>query len=119
MPSALSKKVDEINAELATLISSAQSVLTAEAVFTVEEVRALSRPISEMAPILAAAKQPPQDPQIEAQLKRYKAQLRELQPILDRLCTMLVAKRSHLYSGQSQLKAVSNWAAALSTTNEL
>ncbi len=119
MPSALSRRLDEINAELATLISATRSALSAETVFTVDHVRALSRPISEMAPILAAAKQRPQDPQIETQLTIYKTQLRELRPILDRLCTMLVAKRSQISAGQAQLQAAAHWATVLSNTNEL
>ncbi len=118
MPSALTKRIDEINAELAILISATKSALSAQSVFTVDQLRALSRPISEMAPILATPKQP-QNPQIEAQLKTYKALLRELQPILASLCTMLVAKRSQLHSSQTQLQAVSDWATALSTTQPL
>jgi hypothetical protein len=68
-----------------------------------------------MAPILAAAKLT-QDPQVTAQIQTYKAHLRNLQLTLERLRQMLLAQRSQLATNQAQLKAVSNWAAALSTT---
>ena len=116
---ALNKKIREINGQLATLVPATQSALAGESTFTVDELRALSRPISEMAPILAAAKLTPQDAQVTAQLQTYKAHLRNLQPTLERLRQMLLAQRSQLSSNQAQLKAVSNWAAALSTTQQL
>jgi len=116
---ALITRICEINAQLAALLPAAQSALAGESTFTVDELRALSRPISEMAPILAAANLAPQDPQVTAQVQIYKTHLRNLQPTLERLRQMLLAQRSQLASNQAQLKAVSNWAAALSTTQQL
>src|SRR5712671_6866326 len=112
---ALDKKIREINTQLAALLPATQSALAGESLFTVDELRALSRPISEMAPILAAAKLT-QDPQVTAQIQTYKAHLRNLQPTLERLRQMLLAQRSQLATNQAQLKAASNWAAALSNT---
>jgi hypothetical protein len=116
---ALITRICEINAQLAALLPATQSALAEESAFSVDELRALSRPISEMAPILAAAKQPPQDPQVTAQIQIYKAHLRNLQPTLERLRQMLLAQRSQLATNQAQLKAASNWAAALSSTQQL
>jgi hypothetical protein len=117
--SVLDKTIGQINAQLSTLIPAAKSALSGDAPFTVAEVRALSRRLAEMAPILTATEPAPQDPQITAELAKYKAHLRELQPILEQLRLNLVAKRSQLSSGQAQLQAVSNWATALSKTNDL
>ena len=117
--SVLDKKIAEINKQLSTLIPAAKSALCGDSPFTVAEVRALSRRLAEMAPILTAAKPNPQDPQIIAELATYKAHLRELQPILEHLRLKLVAKRSALSSGQVQLQAVSNWASALCRTQPL
>ena len=113
---ALITRICEINAQLAALLPATQSALIGESLFTVNELRALSAPISEMAPILAAANLAPQDPQVTAQLQTYKAHLRNLQPTLERLRQMLLALRSQLASNQAHLKAASDWAAALSTT---
>ena len=113
---ALDKKIREINTQLAALLRVAQSALAGDSTFTVDELRALSHPISQMAPILAAAKLTTPDSQVTAQLQTYKAHLRNLQPTLERLRQMLLAQRSQLSNNQAQLKAVSNWATALSTT---
>ena len=118
MPSTLSKRIGEINAELTALLSAAQSAVSEQTVFTADQVLALSRPVSEMAPILAAAKLHPQIPEIEAQLATYKQLLRQLQPTLDQLRDMLLLKRAQLYSGQTQVQAVSRWATALNATHE-
>jgi hypothetical protein len=113
---ALTTRIRDINAHLAALLPGAQSALAGDSIFTVDELRSLALPISEMAPILAAANLAPQDPQVTAQLQTYKAHLRNLQPTLERLRQMLLALRSQLASNQAHLKAASDWAAALSTT---
>src|SRR5712672_4181897 len=115
---ALTTRIRDINSHLAALLPATQSALAGDSTFTVDELRALSRPISEMAPILAAAKLT-QDPQVTAQIQTYKAHLRNLQPTLERLRQMLLAQRSQLASNQAQLKAASNWATALSSTQQL
>jgi len=112
---ALITRICEINAQLAALLPATQSALAGESTFSVDELRALSSPISEMAPILTAAKLT-QDPQVTAQIQTYKAHLRNLQPTLERLRQMLLAQRSQLASNQAHLKAASDWAVALSTT---
>jgi len=117
MPSAaLTTRICEINTQLAALLPATQSALAGDSIFTVDELRALSLPISEMAPILAAANLAPQDPQVTAQLQIYKTHLRNLQPTLERLRQILLAQRSQLATNQAQLQAVSNWATALSNT---
>ena len=115
---ALAARIGDINAHLAALLPATQSALAGGSIFTVDELRALSLPISEMAPILAATKLAPQDLQVTALLQIYKTHLRNLQPTLERLRQMLLAQRSQLASNQAHLKAASNWAAALSTTQQ-
>lgn len=118
MPSSVSARIDVINAELAALLPRTHAAISGGISFNVEQVRALSRPISEMALILAATKSTPRDPQFDAQLRTYKSLLRELQPLLDQLHRMLLSRRDQIASGQSQLQAVSHWANALSNTSD-
>jgi hypothetical protein len=113
---ALTTRIRDVNTHLAELLPATQSALAGDSIFTVDELRALSLPISEMAPVLAATKLAPQDPQLTAQVQIYKMHLRNLQPILERLRQMLLGQRSQLSSNQAQLQAVSNWATALSNT---
>ena len=114
---ALTTRIRDINAQLAALLPATQSALAGDSILTVDELRALSLPISEMAPILAATKLAPQDPQVATQLQTYKAHLRNLQPTLERLHQILLTQRSQLSNNQAHLKAVSNWATALSITH--
>jgi hypothetical protein len=72
-----------------------------------------------MTAILAAAKLAPRDAHLSTQLETYKAQLRELHPLLEQLRQNLLAKRSQLSSGQAHFQAVSRWASALGNTNDM
>lgn len=110
-------KIETINRELIALVADTKRALAGERDFGVEQVRALSQPIGEMAPIMARATDlRALHPEIAAPLDLYKSLLRELQIALDRIRVMLLARRSQMDACRVQLDAVSNWANALSHT---
>jgi hypothetical protein len=115
--SPLLEKIEEINAQIGALLAHAQRALTGSAEFGVEQVRALTKPIAEMAPIMEHASElRTLQPEIVGELDLYKSQLRELQTTLERVHMMLLARQSQIQAGQVQLDAVSQWATALGRT---
>jgi hypothetical protein len=117
MDGELREKIAAINAQLAVLAEDARRALRGEAQFGVEQVRALSIPVSEMAPILVRSKElRSADLQIGLELDRYKSQLGELHITLQQITMMLLARRSQMESGRVQLSAVTHWANAMSQT---
>ena len=117
MSSPLHQKIETANARIQVLLTHTRGALAGEREFGVEQVRALSVPIQEMAPVMQqAAELRAREPEIAGALDQYKAQLRELQTALDQVRMMLLAKRGQMDSGRVQLDAVSQWAAVLRQT---
>ncbi len=117
MASELYGKIERINAQLAVMLASAKRALTGEKDFGVEQVRALSVPIAEMAPVMErSAELRRQEPELGGQLDLYKIQVRELQTALEQVGMMLHARRSQMDAGRKQLDAVTHWANALGQT---
>jgi hypothetical protein len=117
MAAELRQKIAGVNTQLATLLEYARRALRGETQFSVEQVRALSAPISEMAPIMARAKEfRTLHPELENELNEYKSHLGELHITLQQVTMMLLARRSQMESGRVQLDAVSKWANMLGNT---
>ncbi len=117
MASKLYGKFEQINGQLASMLAGAKGALNGESEFGVEQVRALSAPITEMAPVMERASElRKQHPELAEQLDLYKSQLLELQKTLEQLSMMLHARRSQMDAGRKQLNAVSQWASALGQT---
>jgi hypothetical protein len=117
MSSPLREKIECVNAQIASLLEDTRRALTGECDFGVEQVRAISKPIAEMAPVMAQAKElRTLQPELEGQLDLYKSQIGELQTTLDQVGVMLLARRAHMEASRSQLEAVTHWAAALRQT---
>jgi hypothetical protein len=117
MPSDLRSKIEAVNARLATLLAETKGALSGEREFGVAQVRALSEPIQEMAPVMRrAAELRAAEPEICGALDLYKAQLGELQTALERVRVMLLTRRGQMEAGRTQLDAVSKWAVALRQT---
>lgn len=117
MATELSDKLARINTLLAELLPAARRALIGEGEFGVEQIRALSAPIAEMAPVMArAAELRIQHPEIAAQLDRYKSQLRDLQLTIEKVHVVLLARRATMQSGRVHLQSVSQWADALKLT---
>jgi hypothetical protein len=110
-------KIEAVNAQIAPLLANARLALSGERLFGVAEVRALSAPVTEMAPIMArAAELRGQHPELIYPLEQYKSQLRELRAALEQIRVMLLARRGQMDAGRVQLDAVTHWAKALSRT---
>jgi len=117
MPVPLKEKISAVNARLARLLDDSRRSLKGERDFNVETVRALSQPISEMAPVVAQAKELRLlQPEIDGQLDLYFGQITELRDVLENVRMTLLARRASLEAGRGQLEAVTLWAAALSRT---
>jgi hypothetical protein len=115
--SELPEKIETINARIARLLANTRLALSGERVFSATEVRALSEPLAEMAPILERAVElRALHPEVAPQLDFYKAQLRELQTVLEQIRVMLLAQRAQMDGGRLQLAAVTHWAKALGRT---
>ena len=117
MTSGLFEKIEKINAQIGQQLANIQRALRGEGEFEVEQVQALSKLVGEMAPIMErAADLRTLGPEIASQLDLYKAQLRELQPALERANMMLLARKAQMEAGRGQLQAVAKWAAMLGQT---
>jgi hypothetical protein len=117
MPSPLKQKIEVANARIGTLLAETRLALTGEREFGVEQLRALSEPVQEMAPVVAqAAELRAREPEISSELDSYKSHLGELQMTLEQVRMMLLARRTQIATGQDQIEAVSQWAAALRQT---
>lgn len=113
MPGVLREKIAAVNARIGALLLDSQRALRGERNFGSEEVRAISGPVSEMAPVMArAAELTAQDPEIAEELALYKRQLAELHGALENVRMMLMARRGQIEEAGSHLEAVSRWAAA-------
>ena len=115
--STLCDKIESVNARMESLLMETRRALAGEREFGVEQVRALSALIEGMAPVMVRAGDfRRSEPEIDNELDRYKAQLGELQSALERVRTMLVAKRGQVEAGRTQLDALKNWTNALQHT---
>jgi len=117
MASPLRQKINAAISRIQVLLADTQLALTGDREFGVEQVRALSASIQEMAPVMTrAAELRTLEPELATQLDRYKSQLRELQTTLNQINLMLLTKRGQMQSHRGQLEAVSQWAGALQQT---
>ena len=117
MGTSVGRKIDIICARVQALHAESRLALSGEREFGVEQVRALSGSILEMAPLVArAAELRLVEPEITAQLDRYKSELRQLQTTLDQIRLMLLTKCAQMQKRGGQLEAVSKWAGALRQT---
>jgi len=113
MPGGLREKIAAVNARIAFLLAECRGALRGERNFGPEEVRALSAPVAEMAPIMAQQRELKlQEPEIEAELALYTQQLSELHTALQHVQMMLLANRQRVGTTRQHLDAVSRWAAA-------
>jgi hypothetical protein len=117
MPSREYDQIQKVNVQMASQLADAQRALAGQGEFHVEHVRALSKIVVEMAPIMARAEVLRNlEPEIAEPLNIYRSQLKELRFALQRLQMMLVAKRAEMDARRDQMDAVSRWATTLSQT---
>ena len=110
-------QVQRINAQMTAQLEDARRALSGQGEFHVEHVRALSKIIVEMAPIMDRADVLRNlEPEIAEPLNVYKSQLKELRFALQRLQMMLIAKRAEMDATRGRLESLSRWASTLSQT---
>ena len=113
----LEDRIADANTRLRSLLDETTRALSGQGDFGVDQVRAFSQVISEMAPILErAAELRALHPELTAPLDLYRSQLGELHIALQHVHMMLLARRSELGAHHAQVDAVSQWANALSST---
>lgn len=113
MGGAIKEKIRATNTRLAFLLEETRRALRGERNFGPEQVRAISQPVTEMAPLLAGAKElTAEEPELEPEIARYKEQLRELHTALEQVRMMMMANRGQVEQARQQLDAVSRWADA-------
>lgn len=113
MAGAVREKIVAANARIAFLLDESRRALRGERIFGPEQVRAISQPITEMAPLMSRARDlTAVDPQIEEEIATYRRQLAELHTALQNVLMMLTARRGQVEETRKQLDAVSRWAAA-------
>ncbi len=106
-------KIAAVNARIGFLLEESRGALRGERNFGPEQLRELAQPISEMAPVMARAKElTSQQPAIEAEVALYKQNLSELHTTLEQVYMMLIARRGQMDEARKHLDAVSKWAAA-------
>jgi hypothetical protein len=109
--------IQSVNARITALLTNTRRALSGEQEFGVVQVRDLSEPIQEMAPLVARASElRVAEPEISRELDLYTSQLRELHVALEQVRMMLLARRAQIDAGRTQLNAMSHWAAALRQT---
>ena len=113
MAGAIKERIKATNARVAFLLEETRRALRGERNFGPEQVRAISQPVAEMAPLLTDAKRlTAQEPDLEPEIARYKEQLLELHTALEQVRMMLMANRGGVERARQQLDAVSRWADA-------
>jgi len=109
--------IQAVNAKLSALISRTREALAGRRNFTVEDVREIAQPVSEMDPIVARANElRTLRPEVKGELEKYAGNLGELQTVLDQMRFMLIARGAHMESMRSHIETVGLWAAALRQT---
>jgi len=106
-----------INASVTKLLEETLAALRGEREFGPPQIRAISAPLTRMAPLMASAKElRSSHPELGAELEKYKMILRELQTALEHVRMMLLARRSGLETSRQKSQAMSQWAAAFQQT---
>lgn len=117
MPGELREKIADVNSRIFALLIETRQALKGEKVFGVEQVRELSKPITEMTPVMARAEElRALQPEIAEELDLYKIHLIDLQTALEQVRMMLIAYRSQMESHRAHLDAVSQWTKRFSHT---
>ena len=107
---------ERANTRLTILLNDARCALRGESNFGVEEIQRIRQPLNEMESILDRSAQLRQFmPEMSGQLDRYKANLGELQTVLDQVRVMLLARQASMLAGRTHLD-VAHWMTAFQAT---
>lgn len=102
---------------LRELLLQAREALAGRQDFAVAEIRAISKRLGQMEPIVSRARElRANDPELDSNLKTYAEILRELQTALEQVRFMLLAKQAQLGATRGHLETVNLWATAYTQT---
>ena len=111
-------QITAASAEVAALSSLARRALEGQAEFGPEQLRTLKSVLDRMDPLmLQSAQLRREQPELRPDLDAYKALLTELEPLLERIRVMLLARRAQMVLDRGQLEAVARWSDALRQTH--
>jgi len=115
MKTSIEKQIQEVNAALGALLSTAREALAGRKDFTSEDIKAISEPLGQMTPIVSRASEL-RAVASDADLKTYTRTLEELQITLEQVRFMLLARRTHLEISRSHLNTFNLWAKTFEQT---
>jgi hypothetical protein len=117
MQGSLQEQIQEANATLSTFLFEAREALDGRRTFTGEEIRAISKPLGQIQPILSQILGlRATDSALSASLATYEKTLTELQATVEQLRFMLLARQGQLGAARSHFEAVNLWVAAFKQT---
>jgi hypothetical protein len=117
MESALLDRARRANAELRRQLQRIAEMLAGRGGFGPPEIRAIARPVAEMAPLVAEARRLRTAlPELRGELDRYAQNLAEMQTALDRVRLVLLARCAAVEAQRGHLETVTLWASAWQQT---
>jgi hypothetical protein len=117
MEDSILNRIRSANLKLRDLLGRTRDALAGRRNFTVEDVRAIAEPVSQMEPIVAEAKRlRTMRPELDGELEAYAGNLGELQVALQHTRVMLIARLANMEALRGHLETVGLWTAALRQT---
>ena len=117
MDESILNRVRSANDRLRSLVDLMRGALAGRCQFGVEEMRAISAPLSEMSPLIADAKRLRKiQPELDGAFEAYAETLSDVQTSLDQVRFMLLARRAQIDSMRGHLQTVGRWAETLGQT---
>jgi hypothetical protein len=117
MEASILDRIRSVNQRLRELLSRTRDALAGQRTFTVEDVRAIAEPVTQMEPIVAEAKRlRALRPELDGELEAYAGNLGELQVALQHTRVMLIARLANMEALRGHLETVGLWTAALRQT---
>jgi len=113
----LRERVRQANSKLAETLSRARVALEGRGNFTVHDIRGAAESLIEMEQIVSRASElRASDRELDAEIKDYALNLKELRTALEKVQFMLLARQEHLARARGHIERVSLWAEALKQT---
>lgn len=110
-------RVRRVNAELALLLRRVGETLAGRSNFALEDVRAIAKPVTDMAPIVSQAPRlRAAAPELRDELAIYAQNLGQLNAALERVRFLLLVRSAHMEAQRAHLETVGLWAAAWQKT---
>jgi len=117
MDDSILNRVRSANDRLRSALDVVRGALAGRCQFSVEDMRAISTPLSDMSPLIADAKRLRKiQPELGGAFEAYAETLSAVQTSLDQMRFMLLARRGQVDSTRGHLETVGRWADTLRQT---